>query len=100
MKVTQANIEGIAGFKDFVAEVRRRTNLPVREIDWVKDKITNLENKSHYFENGKVKLNKHIDPKLKDVLKYQLTTNHPQHDDLRDAVLLCLEDGSGLWNFV
>ena len=66
----------------------------------LRDKIANLENKSHFFENGKVKINKYIDPKLKDMLCYQLTTNFPKHDDLRDAVLLCLDDESGLWNFV
>jgi hypothetical protein len=94
-ELSQANIEGIAGFKDFVAEVRRRTNVPVNEVDSVKDKISTLENKSHFFENKKVKINKNIDPKLKDMLKYQLTTNHPKHDDLRDSVLLTLDADSG-----
>jgi hypothetical protein len=97
-KLTRVIVEAIAGFKDFSAELRRRTNLPVREIDYVKDKISNLENKSHYFENKKVFLNKHIEPRLKDMLVYQLTTNHPQNDDLRDAVLLGMETKSGgLW---
>ena len=99
-KITQANIEAIAGFKDFCAELRRRTSLPVHEVDKVPDKISNLENKSHYFENKKVFINKDIDPKLKDILVHQLTTNHPKHDDLRDGVLLCLDDQGGLWNFV
>ncbi len=97
-------IEGVAGFKDFGAEVVRRTNLPVKMIPEegkpLRDKITNLENKSHFFENGKVKINRNIDPKLKDLLRYQLTTNFPKHDDLRDAVLLCLESAGGMWNFV
>jgi len=96
-KITRANLEGIAGFKDFVAEVRRRTTLPVHEIDFVKDKITNLENKSHYFENGKVHIDRKVDPMLKDELVYQLTTNHPKRDDLRDSVLLCLDDKSASW---
>lgn len=102
--VQRVNIEGVAGFKDFGAEVVRRTNLPVHMVPEegkpLRDKIANLENKSHFFENGKVKINKYIDPKLKDMLRYQLTTNFPKHDDLRDAVLLCLDDESGLWNFV
>lgn len=93
-------IEAIAGFKDFAAEVKRRTNLPVVEIDVVKDKIANLENKSHYFQNRKVHLNKHISPKLKDMVKYQLTTNFPTHDDVRDAVLLALDEKSKLWTWV
>jgi len=96
LKITKANIEGIAGFKDFVAEVRRRTNLPVHEISAVKNKLTNLELKSHYFENKKIKINKNIDPPLKDLLRYQLTTNYPKHDDLRDALLLCLDDKPGV----
>ena len=99
-KVTQCRIESIAGFKDFTEEVRRRTNLPVKEIDHVKDKISNLENKSHFFENRKIKLNRLIDPKLKDQLVYQLTTNYPQHDDLRDMTLLALDANPGSWSFV
>jgi phage terminase large subunit-like protein len=99
-QVRRVRIESIAGFKDFTAEVKRRTNLPVEEIDHVKDKITNLENKSHFFENGKVLINKNIDPKLKDKLIHQLTTNHPKNDDMRDAVLLGLDRSSGRWQFV
>jgi hypothetical protein len=98
--VTKVRIESISGFKDFTAEVIRRTNLPVDEVDKVKDKITNLENKSHFFENGKVLVNKNIEPKLKDKLIYQLTNNHPKNDDIRDAVLLALDDLTGLWRFV
>ena len=89
--INRANIEGIAGFKDFVAEVRRRTNLPVREISNVKDKISTLESKSHHFENKRVHISRKIPQKLRDTLLYQLTTNVPKHDDVRDAVLLCLE---------
>lgn len=90
-KIQIAYIEAIAGFKDFTAEVKRRATLPVREVDKVLDKITNLENKSKFFENKKVFINKNIQPKLKDMLIYQLTTNHPKYDDLRDAALLPLE---------
>jgi hypothetical protein len=98
--VRRVRIETISGFQDFGAEVIRRTNLPVEQIEKVKDKITNLENKSHYFENGKVMINKNIEPRLKDKLIHQLTTNHPKNDDIRDAVLLGLDDTSGRWNFV
>jgi hypothetical protein len=87
--VTRANIEGIAGFKDFVAAARK-TGLPIREVDQVKDKITTLENKSYYFENGRVFLNKNLPKELKDEVVYQLTTNKPKHDDVRDGVLLTL----------
>jgi phage terminase large subunit-like protein len=98
--ITQVRIESIAGFKDFTSEVIRRTNLPVLEIDSVKDKITNLQNKSHYFENGKIMINKNIEPKIKDKFIHQLITNHPKNDDMRDAVLLGLDDATGLWNFI
>jgi hypothetical protein len=90
-KINTAYIEAIAGFKDFCAEVKRRTTLPVREVDKVPDKITNLENKSYFFENKRVFINKNIRKEIKDVLIYQLTTNHPKYDDLRDAALLPLE---------
>jgi hypothetical protein len=99
-QVAKVRIEAIAGFKDFSAEVKRRTNLPVQEIAHVKDKITNLQNKSHFFENGKVFINKNIEPRLKDKLIHQLTTNHPKNDDIRDAVLLGLDSTGGLWKHV
>lgn len=88
----RASIEGIAAFEDFVGEVRRKTNLKVNGINQVKDKITNLENKSGYFENGRVFLSEDIDVKLRDMLVYQLTNNFPKNDDLRDALLLVLPD--------
>jgi hypothetical protein len=94
MRLSRVNIEAIAGFDDYATQVTRETNLPVRRIPSVKDKMTVLENKSHLFENGKVFLNKNIDQKLKEELVYQLTTNVPRHDDLRDGVFLALEDGS------
>jgi len=87
-------IEGVAGFKDFVAEVKRRTNLPVREANATKDKISHLESKSHYFENGKVFLSNKIPRRLRDMLVHQLTTNYPKKDDLRDALLLTLDDNA------
>lgn len=91
-RIRQARIEGISGFQDYVAEVKRRTNIPVKDINWVPDKMVVLENKSKYFEFGHVKLNKNIPQAMKDILIYQLTCNHPNFDDLRDAVLLTLDD--------
>lgn len=94
-KITMAYIEGVAGFKDFVAEVRRRTNIPVREVPEpgkkIMDKLAHLEVKAWFFENGRFFYNKNIDPKLIDNWKYQMTTNHPQYDDMRDATLMPLE---------
>ncbi len=100
LPITECRIESISGFQDFTQEVIRRTNLPVHAVEKVPDKITNLENKSHFFENKKVHLNRFMDPVLLDTLIYQLTTNHPKHDDVRDAVLLGLDSQSGLWGFV
>lgn len=94
--ISEARIEAVAGFRDYVAEVKRRVVLAVKTIgkdeNRVPDKITNLQNKSKFFENGKVKISKRIDPKLKDELVYQLVTNYPKHDDLRDALLLVLDE--------
>lgn len=90
-KITLAYIEGIAGFKDFVAEVKRRTNIPTREVDKKPDKLAELENKAWYFESGRVFLNQNIEQKLKDQWRYQMCTNHPQFDDMRDATLIPLE---------
>ncbi len=90
--VRRAHVEGISGFQDFVSELKRLTNIPIRLVAKVKDKLTNLENKSGYFENGRVYISKRIDPKVREMLVEQLTTNHPTHDDLRDALLLVLPE--------
>jgi hypothetical protein len=97
MNVTSVRIEGISGFKDFAQTVANRTSLPVNIIDQVRDKISTLENKSHFFENKKVRLNKNIHPKLKETLRYQLITNYPKHDDMRDGVLLTLDEKDSNW---
>ena len=89
--IHNARVEGIAGFKDYVAELKRRTGIPVTLVDKVLDKISNLESKSGLFESGQVFLNKDIDPKHKDTLVYQLTTNRPNKDDARDALFLALD---------
>lgn len=100
MKVNQCRIESISGFKDFAAEVKRRTNLPVKDIPSVKDKLTNLENKSGSFENRHVHISKAIPEALRDTLIYQLTTNHPKNDDLRDAVLLGIDQTMKAWEWI
>lgn len=95
-KVSQVRIEGIAGFNDYVAFVRAKTSLPVKRVPEkgtaLKDKITILQNKSKFFENRKVLLSKRIAPATKDLFVSQLTTNYPKHDDMRDAVLITLDD--------
>lgn len=97
-KISVARIEGIAGFKDFVAEAKRRTDLPIREVDHVKDKISVLESRSWFFESKKVHISTEIPKALRDELVQQLTINHPKNDDLRDALMLILEsDASWEW---
>ena len=91
-RIRSVCIEGISGFQDYVAEVKRRTNLPVKEINHVKDKIAVLEDKSKFFEFGNVRINRNIPVELKDLLLHQLTTNYPEFDDLRDALFLAIDD--------
>lgn len=100
LRITQVRIESISGFQDYTGEVKRTTNLPVREITSVKDKISILVSKSRYFEYGQVKLNKNIPQNMKDLLIHQLCTNHPEHDDLRDALLLCLDESTNMRDWV
>ena len=90
-------IEAIGGFDDYASFVITRTNVPVQRVEWVPDKLTNLENRSHHFQNGKIHLSSRIDPDMKKKIEYQLTVNHPNHDDVRDAILLPLELYSSSW---
>ncbi len=99
-RIRQVRIESISGFQDYTAEVKRRTTLPVKEITWVKDKVAVLENKSKHFEFGQVRINKNLPQGIKDALVHQLTTNHPKHDDLRDALFLCLEEAKSWKDWV
>lgn len=95
--VTKARVETISGFKDVGDKIAASIAVPTDLVDHVPDKITNLERHSNLFENHRVFLNKNIDPALKDELVYQLTTNSPKNDDLRDTVLLGLDDESADW---
>ena len=98
--VTEVRVEGISGFDDFARLVAGRVPAPVTILNKVPDKISHLQNKSHYFQNRRVFLNRNIDETLRRELIHQLTTNHPTHDDMRDALLHALDDESGLWRFV
>lgn len=83
-------VEAISGFADFSSELIRITNLPIKEIKSVPDKITNLGNNQSKFENHKVFIYNKMDIRKKQLLIEQLVTNYPTHDDIRDAVLLAL----------
>jgi len=88
-------IESISAFKLYGDELRRTTGIPVRLITAVKDKLSRLEKQSAKFENGKVFISTDIDRETREELVEQITNNNPPHDDLRDALLLCLEDDKG-----
>jgi predicted phage terminase large subunit-like protein len=89
---SEVRIEAISGFGLLVQEVRRATSLPVKEISHVKDKITRLIAVQSKFENKKVFFLSTIEKGILDEAVYQLTNNKPTHDDVRDAIVMCLED--------
>ncbi len=86
----RALIETIGGFIDFGEQAKKKTGLPIELVKFVLGKKANLASHSGEFEFGKVHISKNIDPKLRTLLVDQLVTNDPDHDDLRDSVLLCL----------
>ena len=97
LPITVANVEAIGAFKDTANAIKAKTSVHVKVVDKVPDKITHLVNKSGHFQTGRVRLNKNIPQALKDMIKTQLITNKPPHDDLRDAVLHALDNKSADW---
>lgn len=91
IKFSTFRIEEIAGFQAFGDYIRANTKIPLKRIKMVKDKLTRLQGVSPLFENKKVFINENIPAKLRNELVEQLINNNPTHDDLRDAVILCLE---------
>ncbi len=89
-RIRRCLVETIGGFVDFGNQAKATTGLPVDLVKFVQGKIANLSSKAGEFENGHVHLSRAIDPDLRRTLVEQLTTNEPDHDDLRDAVLLCI----------
>ena len=87
-------LEAIAAFKAFAQELRRTTGIPLQEIKTVKDKESRLANVSPKFENGKVYISMGIETRLREDLVEQLLNNKPVHDDIRDALVLALEDNT------
>jgi hypothetical protein len=82
-------IEAISGFDDYATYVSK-SSMPVDRVEWVPDKLTNLENRSHLFQQRVIHINAALEPGMKKLIEYQLTVNHPTHDDVRDAILLTL----------
>ena len=74
-------------------ELKRTTNVPIVERITVKDKITRLISVSSYFENGKVFfVKKNIEKKILTEATDQCIYNNPTHDDIRDAIVLAIEE--------
>ncbi len=90
-KIDTMRLEAISAFKGLAQLVRQKTNLPLKEISSVKDKISRFQSISHLFENGKVFINEAIRKEIKIELIEQLLTRDPVHDDIRDSVVLGLE---------
>ena len=84
-------IEAISGFKQLTSEIKRTKNIRLKEVTSVPDKITRLEAQSFRFENGKVYINEEMSKKDLDKLIEQLINNYPEHDDVRDAVIVAME---------
>ena len=95
--ITRVRVEAISGFRDVADRIAASVSIPCELIDHVPNKLTNLERKSNVFENHRVFLNREIDPALKTELTYQLVNNSPLHDDLRDAVLMGLDEVDPSW---
>jgi len=95
--VTRVRVESIAGFMDVGERVAASVSVPCELVDRVANKLTSLERRSALFENRRVFLNKNIAPSLREELTYQLCTNSARHDDVRDAVLLALDDENPSW---
>jgi len=88
----RAFVESIGGFKDFGNAAKTKTGLPVELVTWVKGKVANLAAKSGHFEFGRVHISTAIPKKTRDKILDQLLVNEPVHDDLRDSILLMLEE--------
>lgn len=85
-------VEAISAFQDFSEDLKKTTSVPVKTITCVNDKISRLEAVSAKFESKKVFINSKIEPKLLEEIIYQLINNEPEHDDIRDAIVLGLEE--------
>jgi predicted phage terminase large subunit-like protein len=84
-------LEAIAAFKGMAQEIRRTTNVPLKEIKSVPDKVTRLTNQQAKFENGYIHISMDIEERIRETLVEQLINNTPAHDDLRDALMCVLE---------
>lgn len=93
-KVRRVRVETIAGFDDIGTLIARAVAVPCEKIDSVPDKMLNLEKHQPYFQNGRVFINDQLPIETIKMVENQLTNNKPPHDDVRDAIFLCLDDKS------
>ncbi len=102
LPVHEVRIEAIGAFNDYADDAQDYLPVAVNRVNHVPDKITNLENKSLPFQKGRVHLNRNLPAAVRQKLYDQLTTNYPPHDDVRDGVLLAIDDksdgGPGAWS--
>ena len=96
--VTKVRVETISGFKDVGERIAASVSVPCELIDHVPNKMVTLDKKSAVFENKRVFLNQNISPALKTEIAYQLTTNVPKNDDLRDAIFLGIDEVAQDWS--
>ena len=73
-------------------EIKRTSTIPISGIHETRDKTSRFIGQSAKFENGKVYISMLIPEAIRTELIDQLTTNNPPHDDLRDALILAIED--------
>lgn len=92
--VRLVRVETIAGFDDIGTLIAGAVAVPVEKVAHVADKMLNLERKQPFFQNGRVFINAALPMDIIRLVEKQLTTNQPDHDDARDAIFLCLDDGS------
>lgn len=93
-RVRLVRVETIAGFDDIGTLIARAVGVPCEKVSHVSDKMLNLERKQPFFQNGRVFINEQMPLEDIKTVEYQLTNNKPTHDDVRDAIFLCLEDGA------
>lgn len=73
-------------------EIKRTTSIPMVGIHETRDKTSRFIGQSAKFENGKVYISMLIPESIRGELVEQITTNNPPHDDMRDALLLAIEE--------
>lgn len=92
-RVRLVRVETIGGFDDIGTLIAGAVGVPCEKVPSVPDKMLNLERKQPFFQNGRVFINDAIPLKTIQAIEGQLTNNKPLHDDGRDAIFLCLDDG-------